>query len=178
MSVQDPVPLTPTLILANGPEFITILGWPFADSFVLRLLQTDISQRDELSQAQIYAYRDPAGHLVGFGVLDLALEYPASTGGLPHPYIPLIAVNPSIPSRGYGTSIVQHLIGESTVLVREQGCAPDIYLDVYITSLKAIALYTRLGFVRIDIEPIPDPLENGLPYLVMVQRALVVRGSP
>jgi ribosomal protein S18 acetylase RimI-like enzyme len=73
-------------------------------------------------------------------------------------------VNPVIQSRGYGTSIVRHLIGEAAILARHQrGCHDVLFLDVYAANERAIGLYKRCGFETITAEPIPDPQENGAP---------------
>ena len=45
VNAHQPVPLIPVPIALDSPEFTAILGWPFADSFVLRLLQTDIPSK-------------------------------------------------------------------------------------------------------------------------------------
>ena len=115
MPVPTPIPLSPSLIEVGGAEFQAISGWPFADPFVARLLREDIPRRSVFSFCQIWAYRDPYNQLVGFGTLDFCRDYEAFTSGHIHAYIPLLAINPTIPSRGFGTSIVRHLIAEAAV---------------------------------------------------------------
>lgn len=87
-----------------------------------------------------------------------------------HPYIPLLAVNPTIKSLGYGTSIVRHLIDEAALLASQGVCHDVLFLDVYTTSGKAIQVYTACGFVCVTPEPIPDPQEGGKTYIVMAKR--------
>jgi GNAT superfamily N-acetyltransferase len=170
MPDRPPIPLTPTAISPDSEEFLAISGWPFADPFVSRLLRDDIPLRVRLGNGQVWIYRDPDGRLVGFGTLDVCDDYRAYTDGQFHPYIPLLAVNPTIPSRGYGTSIVRHLIGEAALLARQTaGCAGVLFLDVYTTSLKAIKVYTECGFVSITEQPLPDPQEDDKPYIVMAK---------
>src|SRR5271170_1987344 len=98
-------------------------------------------------------YRDPEGSLVGFGTLDMSGECCEYTGGKLHPYIPLLAINPTIKSRGYGTSIVRHLIDEAALLVLRGVCHDVLFLDVYTTSEKAIRVYTECGFTTVTSEP-------------------------
>src|SRR5438105_3664538 len=116
MAHGPPIPLTAVLIQLDSPEFEAISGWPFADRFVRRLLQDDIPQRVQFNNCTIWTYRDPDGRLVGFGTLDVCGDCREFTGGKPHLYIPLLAVNPTIKSLGYGTSIVHHLIDEAALL--------------------------------------------------------------
>jgi ribosomal protein S18 acetylase RimI-like enzyme len=79
-------------------------------------------------------------------------------------------VNPTIKSQGYGTSILHHLIGEAAILASHRHCHDILFLDVYTTSIKAIKLYEESGFMKITDEPILDPLEPGMAYLVMAKR--------
>ena len=69
--------------------------------------------------------------------------------------------------------MMRHLVGEAAVLIHETACAEDVYLVVYVTSSKAIALYAKLGFARVGTEPIPDPLEGGLAYWIMARQAVM-----
>ncbi len=53
--------------------------------------------------------------------------------------------------------------------------APDgghdfLFLDVYEDNRRAIELYKKCGFEIIENKPIPDPDENGRPYLIMAMR--------
>jgi len=61
------------------------------------------------------------------------------------------------------------LIGESAELVRRGGCAEAVYLEVYQTSGDAMKLYKKFDFVNVIDEPIPDPLQGGLPYFIMAK---------
>jgi GNAT superfamily N-acetyltransferase len=175
MSDPMPVPLTAVPIELESPEFEAIYAWPFPDRFVVRLLRDDIPQRIQFNSCRIWVYRDPDGQFVGFSTLDVCDDYARFTAGRPHPYIPLLAVNPAIKSRGYGTSIVQHLIDEATSLARTaDGCHDVLFLDVYTTSVKAITLYTKCGFVSLTDEPIVDrAAEGGETYIVMALRVSV-----
>src|SRR5206468_580668 len=112
MAHGPPIPLTAAQIGVGSPEFRAIGGWPFADAYVARLLQQDVPQRVTFGNCSVWIYRDPGGSLVGFGTLDVAGDCIAYTNGKLHPYVPLLAINPTIKSKGYGTSIVRHLIGE------------------------------------------------------------------
>jgi GNAT superfamily N-acetyltransferase len=173
MAHGPPVPLTPTLIGLDSSEFQAISGWPFADAFVRRLLQEDIPQRVQFGHCAIWTYRDPDGSLVGFGTLDVCGECAEFTGGKLHPYIPLLAINPTIKSQGYGTSIVRHLIDEAAMLALFGQCHDLLFLDVYTTSEKAIGVYLKCGFTTISPEPIADPDEGGKTYVVMAKRVSI-----
>jgi GNAT superfamily N-acetyltransferase len=174
MSERTPIPLTPVPVRLGSPEFEAISGWPFADPFVARLLQNDIPQRVQFGNCRIWIYRDPEGRLVGFGTLDMCDDYREYTAGQAHPYIPLLAVNPTIKSLGYGTTIVRHLIDEAALLAcRPGGCHDVLYLDVYVASQKAIAVYVECGFTQVTAEPVPDPQEGGKPYIVMAKRVTI-----
>ncbi len=170
MPDRRPIPLEAIPIRPDGPEFREILGWPFEDRFVHRLLAGDIPRRTFFGQGRSWAYREPGGPLAGFGSLDVCDEYGAFSGGRPHLYLPLLAVNPSIQGRGYGTAILQHLIAGAATLARDRDCHEFLYLDVYTTSPRAIALYRKLGFIELTDSPIPDPLEGGKTYLIMAKR--------
>lgn len=174
MSERPPIPLTPVPIEIDSKEFDTIANWPYSDPFVSRLLRADIPQRVQFGNCRIWIYRDPDGQSVGFGTLDVCEDYGEFTGGAFHPYIPLLAVNPTIKSLGYGTSIVRHLTDEAALLAcRPNGCHDVLYLDVYTTSEKAIGLYTSAGFAQITPEPIVDAQEGGKLYIVMAKRVAV-----
>lgn len=171
---RTPVPLTPVPISLDSPEFEAISGWPYADPFVTRLLRDDVPQRVLFGNCRVWAYRDPEGRLVGFGTLDVCWDYRDFTAGQAHPYIPLLATNPTIKSLGYGTTIVRHLTDEATLLAcRPGGCHDVVYLDVYTTSEKAIQVYESCGFVSITPEPIPDTRDDGKLYIVMAKRVTI-----
>lgn len=173
MGERITIPLTPIPIEIDSPEFEAISGWPFADPFVGRLLRYDIPQRVRSNEGRVWVYRDPEGRLVGFGALDICGDYRERAGGRSHPYIPLLAVNPSFERLGHGTSIVRHLIGEAALLVPRPGCSAVLFLDVYATSTKAIELYDRCGFIKLIDEPIPDEDEGGKPYFIMARRVSI-----
>jgi GNAT superfamily N-acetyltransferase len=175
MSKSSPIPLTPVLIGLDSSEFEAISGWPFVDPFVARLLRNDIPQRVQFGNCQIWIYRDPQERLVGFGTLDVCGECREYTGNRDHPYIPLLAVNPTIKSQGYGTSIVRHLIEEAALLAFQGLCHDVLFLDVYTSSVKAISVYTACGFADITTEPILDTQEGEKTYIVMAKRVAIVR---
>ncbi len=125
----------------------------------------------------MWVYHDLDEQLVGFGTLDLCYEYAAQTAGQIHPYIPLLAVNKSSESRGYGQFIVRHLSDEATLLALEGRCADVLFLDVYTTNTPAIRLYKKCGFATVGGEPIPDAMEGGLTYIVMARQAKIASGE-
>jgi GNAT superfamily N-acetyltransferase len=165
---REVIPLTAVTIQTNSPEFSTIAKWPFEDSFVQRLLRDDIPIRALFGNCRVFLYHDPKGQPVGFGTLDVCGDYSQIVGDTLHPYIPLLGVNPTIKSLGYGTSIVRHLIGEAAILPCVRCGADILLLDVYTTSLRARALYDRELFRPITDE-IYDPVENKN-YIVMARR--------
>jgi GNAT superfamily N-acetyltransferase len=173
MAHGPPVPLTAVLIGLDSSEFQAISGWPFADAFVRRLLQEDIPQRVQFGNCSVWTYRDPDGSLVGFGTLDRCGDCSEYTGGKLHPYIPLLAINPTIKSRGFGTGIVRHLIDEAALLALRGLCHDVLFLDVYTTNEKAIRVYTECGFAIVSPEPVRDPQESGKTYIVMAKRISV-----
>ena len=173
MAEFKPIPLIRMPISSAHAQFKTISSWPFDDPFVTRLLQNDIPQRVTFGNCRIWIYHDPNGQVVGFGTLDECNDYANYTNGQTHPYIPLLAVNPTIKSLGYGTSILQHLTDEATLLACRPGCHDVLFLDVYTASEKAIKLYTTSGFASITPDPIPDPQEGGKPYIVMAKRVTI-----
>jgi ribosomal protein S18 acetylase RimI-like enzyme len=95
------------------------------------------------------------------------------TGGIPHPYIPLLATNPTTQGKGYGTSIVRHLIDEAALLVLRVGCHDVLFLDVYTTSHAAIRVYGKCGFETVTSEPISDPDEDDQTYIIMGKRVSI-----
>lgn len=173
MSNGDPIPLTALLIGLGSEEFQGILGWPFADAYVPRLLQNDIPQRVMFGNCRIWSYRDPEERLVGFGTLDVCGDCGQFTGGRNHPYIPLLAVNPTIKSRGYGTSIVRHLVDEAVLLALQGLCHDVLFLDVYTSNVKAICVYTNCGFTIVTPQPIADPQEGGKTFCVMARSVAI-----
>lgn len=177
MANGPPIPLTAVPISLDSPEYAAICGWPFTDPYVARLLSQDVPQRKVFGYCSIWTYREPGGSLVGFGTLDRSKDCAVYVNGNLHPYIPLLAVNPTIKSKGYGTSIVSHLIGEAALLASRRMCCDVLFLDVYTTNLKAITLYKSLGFGEISPAPIPDPDEDGKPFVIMGRRVSISKGG-
>ncbi|MCS6977024.1 MAG: GNAT family N-acetyltransferase [Gemmatales bacterium] len=173
MSANPPSRLNPILIGLSSQEFQAICTWPYTDPFVRRLLLNDIPQRVKFGNCRIWVYRDANGSLVGFGTLDVCCECSEFTGGKPHPYIPLLAVNPNLMGKGYGTAILSHLVDEAALLALEGKCHDVLFLDVYTTSQAAIGLYKKNGFIEISAQPIPDPDEGGKTYIIMAKRVSV-----
>jgi len=174
MPDRTPIPLAPFPVELDAPEFREICGWTFADPYVGRLLRDDIPQRMRFGNGRIWVYRDPESRIVGFGTIDLCDDYRDYTEGQPHPYIPLLAVSPIVQRCGHGTSIVRHLIGEAAILARPPGgCHDVLFLDVYTANKGAISVYERCGFETITVEPIPDPVEDDKPYIIMARRVSV-----
>lgn len=170
MEHGPPVPLTPVPVKLDSDGFRAISGWPFSDPFVERLLQNDIPERVKYGNCSIWIYRNPDRSLVGFDTLDVCGECGEFTGEKLHPYIPLLAINPTIKSHGYGTSIVRHLIDVATLFALRGICHDVLFLDVYTNNEKAIRVYTDCGFVTVSPTAIPDPDEGGQTYVVMAKR--------
>lgn len=164
--------LTSTMISHDDPVFKAICGWPFADPFVARILKEDIPQRAQFGDVRIWAYRDSDRNLVGFGTLDISTDYGEFTGGRPHPYIPILAKNPTANVQGVGIQIVNHLVAEAGLLVLSGRCHDDLYLDVYLTSEAAIHTYRKCGFLEVTEQRL-DPRENDRPYLIMAKKVSV-----
>jgi ribosomal protein S18 acetylase RimI-like enzyme len=161
------------LILPNHSDFREIASWVFADSFVNRILTSDIPQRVQNFGCRIWAFRDTNGRLVGFGTIELCAEHIRYTNGRPHPYVPLLAVHPELSGQGIGGAIVRYLIGDAALLVRGAGCHDVLFLDVYEDNQRAINLYRKCGFTVIG-DPLNDP-EEGKPCLIMAQRVSISR---
>jgi ribosomal protein S18 acetylase RimI-like enzyme len=171
MPDRESIPLKPVRIEHDSTEFELIMNWPYADSFVTRLLHDDIPQRLQFGSCRLWIYRDPNGEVVGFGSLDLSNDCLAFSSGQRHTYIPLLAVNPTIKSLGYGTSILHHLMDEAVLLTAANSrCHDSLFLDVYTTSDKALKLYITNGFVQVSPEPIADVQAEGKLYLVLAKR--------
>ncbi|HEX4793708.1 MAG TPA: GNAT family N-acetyltransferase [Humisphaera sp.] len=173
MADHSPAVVIPTQIHLKHGLFRAICHWPFADSFVGRLLRYDIPQRIKLGNGRMWAYLDAAHEVIGFGSIDVCSDYSDLTGGKPHPYIPLLAVNPESEGRGYGKAIVRHLIGEAALLAVQPGnpCHDVLFLDVYTTSVRAIGLYEKCGFLKLRDQPLFDDIEQQT-YFIMSQRIL------
>ncbi|HEY1068670.1 MAG TPA: GNAT family N-acetyltransferase [Pirellulales bacterium] len=171
MSNLDPVPLTPFPIGLRDAAFGEIGDWPYADAFVARLLRHDVPQRMRRNGCRLFGYRDPDDQLVGFGTLEESDEYARLLNGLKHAYLPLLAVNPTIKSRGYGSTILGHLLDTAAELKQSRGWSSRgcdlLLLDVYASSERALALYQRFGFQKLGDEPERDPAEADAPYFIM-----------
>jgi ribosomal protein S18 acetylase RimI-like enzyme len=120
---------------------------------------------------RIWVYRDPDRQLVGFGTFDICKDCLQYARTPLHSYIPLLAVNPATERRGHGTSIVRHLISEAAIVALQYDRLFDVlFLDVYTANEGAIKLYEKCGFATLTDEPIPDPKEDGKPYIIMARR--------
>ncbi len=165
------IPLDATPIDISDPIFQAITQWPFADPFVSQILKDDIPQRMKYQDGRFSIYTDPAKNIVGFGTLNICNDYSILTGGMSHVYIPLLAVHPQMLGQGHGRSIVEHLINEAACIVQANpnDLFHSLFLDVYETSVAAIALYQKCGFTILHGGPFVDPL-NGMKYHVMALR--------
>jgi ribosomal protein S18 acetylase RimI-like enzyme len=159
--------LTPKLITPYSDEYSAISEWLFPDSFVSRMLLSDIPDRVFYGNCRIWIYQSTTDEIVGFGALESSSEYPQFTDGQDHFYIPLIAVNPSVQGKGYGRSILKHLIETAAQEINLLDVAVQLFLDVYTTSERAINLYLSEGFLQLSVEPIDDEQEPGAQYLIM-----------
>jgi ribosomal protein S18 acetylase RimI-like enzyme len=177
MTERTPIPLVAIPISLESPEYQGLTTWAFADDFVIRMLLTDIPQRVRYGRCQVWIYQNPDLEIVGLGSLDICGDYQDYTDQTPHSYIPLLAVHPTIPSKGYGTSILEHLVREAKELARRSECHELLFLDVYTTSQKAISLYLKTGFSVITSQPISDPEAEGQSYHVMAQK-LIEKSPP
>ncbi len=172
---------TPSNLLAiplaiDSPEFAAVCDWPFRDDYVRRVLRNNIPQRVYRGAGQVWIYVNSEREIIGFGTIDICLDYGDFTQGQPHPYIPLLAVNPAHLGRGYGSHIVRHLIQLATNLADTvEGFHDVLYLDVYTDNDVAIKLYGKCGFRVVSSAPRTDPDEDDRPYLIM---AIRVSASP
>jgi GNAT superfamily N-acetyltransferase len=163
-----PVPsLTAIPIKHDSSEFAEVRDWPFADPYIGRMLREDIPRRVTLWDCRIWIYRDPEDQAVGFGTIDVCDDYCDFTNNRLHPYIPLLAVEPSMGGRGYGARIVRHLIDRAGVIAWETGCHNILYLDVYAENDRTIKLYEKSGFMKTGDEPRLDPKEGNKAYIIM-----------
>lgn len=175
MADDAPVHLLPLALPPGHPIFQAICSWQFSDGFVSRLLRDDIPQRMKFGKGRFWAYIEPSKRvIVGFGTIDLCTDYRDFANNKPHPYIPLLAVHPDHRGRGYGKSILWHLIGEAALLAyrREIACHDIVFLEVYTFSSAAIALYEKCGFTKVRDDPVLDPIEQKS-YFIMAKRVSI-----
>ncbi len=180
-------PLVPALLVPKRlslREVEELAEWPYdQEPFYIgqvhRSLLFDIPQLMTQRVCVTWGYFDPAlpatDQLVGFGVIHMSSNYYEVTDRKMHCYIPLLSVKPKIESKGYGGSIISHLIEEAERTVRhenrhEQKVSEHLFLDVYAQNEKAIERYKKSGFVVInETAPLYDECENDAPYFVMAK---------
>lgn len=185
MPGRPPIPLTPARVAATSAEYRELLSWPYPDEpfyegQVRRALRTDVRQRVLSGEYEVWVYRDPDGHTVGFGTLTVSRYYTGYAGGKPHPYIPLLGVHPRFLGRGHGRDLIGHLVAEAVILaLSDPDIAGRLFLDVYTANDRAVAVYQKLGFeIQNPDAPIPDPRENNEPYFVMAKNLAVSPPPP
>ena len=185
---QQPRSLIAIPLAVNSSEFRRIQGWAYPDEpFYLRqvrqMLLRDIPQIALFENCAIWGYIDPAAasDFVGFGTIRVSDLYSRYTGGQPHCYIPLLAVNSRVQSYGYGKSIVEHLVAEAAIVhaaLCPVGSISDlVFLDVYKANEKAYRLYhEKCQFVPLNPDaPILDPDENNEPYIIMARNISIFK---
>jgi ribosomal protein S18 acetylase RimI-like enzyme len=121
-------------------------------------------------RAGIFLYTDVNREVIGFGTIDVCLDYKYLTGNRPHPHIPLIAVRPDLRGKGIGTLIVKHLIGEALLRASWPGlnCYQAVFLEVYTDNSAGIRTYQKNGFENLSDEPSYDT-EEKKNYFIMVR---------
>jgi ribosomal protein S18 acetylase RimI-like enzyme len=172
---RAPIPLTAATVRPDSAEFDMICKWPYADAFVRRILKSDIPQRHAFGNCRIFLYHDPNKQPVGFGTIDVCRDHSALVAGNQHPHIPLLAVNPTIKSLGYGSSILQHLISEAAILARFKICSDILFLEVYSDAIKPRKLYDAAGFL-----PVTDDIfdvDEDKTFIVMAKRVSTTSAS-
>jgi ribosomal protein S18 acetylase RimI-like enzyme len=167
-----PVPIFPVPAVVQG-IIQQICSWPFEDSYIPRLLKTDIPQRMQRGKAGFWLYTDgsdPKKEVIGFGTIDVCLDYKYVTGNRYHPHIPLLACRPDMRGKGVGTSIVKHLIGEAVLRSAWPGlnCYPVVFLEVYTDNVGGIRTYQKTGFKNLSDDPTYDA-EEKKSYFVMAR---------
>lgn len=183
---RPPRRLVPFPLRLNSDEFRQIQGWvyptePFYIDQVRRAIQSDIPQLVTFHDCALWGYRDPdaGGDLVAFGTLQITDLYADRAAGKNHCYIPLLSARPG--AKGYGPPIMDHLIAEAAILVRQhQGTLSDqLFLDVYVANDTASDRYVTAGFTILNpTTPIPDEAERNEPYYVMAKNITVASVSP
>jgi ribosomal protein S18 acetylase RimI-like enzyme len=166
------IPRTPSIVDIASPVFTAITQWPFEEDFVARILADDIPQRVKYQNCGFWADLNPEKAIVAFGSLSVCHEYAELTDGLPHTYIPLLAVHPDQRGLGHGRSVFDHLVSEAACIVRAKPGSVQhaVFLDVYKKSTVALGLYQKCGFQTLGSGPFVDPLINE-PYRVLAKRA-------
>ena len=182
-----PSPLLPRRLSLR--EVQELSEWPYASepfyvAQVQRSLLSDIPQLLQQRVCVTWGYDDAdlptAERMVGFGVIHISSNYFEVADRKMHFYIPLLSVKPKIASKGYGGSIVAHLIREAEQGVQRANrhqpqLSEYLFLDVYVENERAIECYQKQGFEIINNQsPLLDELENNSPYFVMA-RALNCR---
>lgn len=182
MSNPTHIQLHPCLIQPTAPIYRDILQWPVAPFFT-RIARDDIPTRFNYGSCHAYAYYDynnPETYEripVGFGSLDLCDDWGDFTDQKEHFYIPLLAKNPDIARKGYGSSILDHLIGQAAAMILlHRNAGSDLHhsllLDVYMSSEDAIKLYNRFGFTSLTPRPLQDADQNNDLFIVMAKRII------
>ena len=173
-------PLTPRLLSLREVEEIAAT-WeydpqPFYVGQVQRSLDFDIPLLMKQGICAVWGYYDPGvgqqDQPVGFGAIHLSTLYSDLTDRKPHFYIPLLSVRPKVESKGYGSSIVNHLVQEAERArsIRSNHTSDLLFLDVYGENDRAIRCYLANGFEIINEEaPLHDEVESGAPYFVMAK---------
>src|SRR5271170_5871296 len=100
MSAEPTTGITPVPVIPFAPVYQQVIqqicNWGFEDSYISRLLKNDIPQRLQKGRGNLWIYRDTAKQIVGFGTMDVCLDYGYVTGNKYHPHIPLLAVRPDM----------------------------------------------------------------------------------
>lgn len=171
-------------VFLGEAEFNSLSEWPFrSDPFyegqVPRLLKSDIAHRLANGPCRVWAFRNSANELVGFGCLDICQEYSALTRGKDYIYIPLLAVHPQFQGRGYGRTIVEFLISQAQLLLLEEETLSGLLLlDVYEENIPAVALYQKYGFEILNpSNPSVDANEGGELYFIMGKKLITAHDS-
>ncbi len=129
------------------------------------------------NDAQLWVYREADQEIVAFGTLEISDLYKNWTANRLHPYIPLLAVKPDTQGRGYGRSVIHHLIGQAALHVMSDETLDDrLFLDVYASSQNAIKSYIKCGFENLTDLPVHDP-DSRREYFVMAKRVRIVGAS-
>ncbi len=178
----EPVKLVPERLSLREVE--EIADWPYAtEPFYIDQVKRSLSSDIPLLMIQgicvTWGYHDVSlnfsDKLIGVGVLQMSSGYFEVTDRKQHCYIPLLGIRPDIVSKGYGGSIVSHLVQQAEKTVRQENRSElkvyeHLFLDVYTENEKAIHCYQREGFRIInESDPFLDEDENNAPYYVMTK---------